>query len=523
MPLIRKLLLALILIAPSAAAAEWREATSKHFIVYSQADEERLRQTVAQLEKFDFTLRFASNTVAKPPSPIKVKIYLLRNMAAVAETFPYAGSDIAGYYSATVRGPIAVSTRTGSGGENGLGAQEVLFHELAHHFMHQYFPATYPAWYSEGFADYYGTTRILDKDVVEVGHGLPNRYLSLQDNRWLPLSKILTARSYSDIGPDLDLLYAQGWLLVHYLANNKQRAGQLQKYLTAIQAGASYEKAMDDAFGPGAKSLDSELRTYSGRSRIMALRLPFKPIEVGPIAVRTLSPAEDALIEYDITLGVGVPKGMAAAFARRVRAAAARFGEDPHALRILTEAERAALNNAAAAQAVDRWLAVRPDNPLALMHKAELQIEALRRAPPPNAAPWEAARKLILAAHKAAPRNPQILVAYYNSYRAQGLLPPPGAQNGLVRAFELVPQDDSLRHMVAADFEARGMIEEAIATIRPAAFALHSGDAEPRKKKKEEEVREKYREAGDSRTETAREMLERLEKKLATRRPAAAS
>jgi hypothetical protein len=254
----------------------------------------------------------------------------------------------------------------------------------------------------------------------------------------------------------------------------------------------------------------------------MALRLPFKPIDVGPIAVRDVSAAEDALMKHDITLGAGVLRRNAAKFAAIVRSDAAQFPDDPDALRILVEAERAAGNNGAAALAVDRWLVAQPNAPLALMHKAQLQLEALRATGERSEAQWDTARKLILAANKAAPTNPEILMAYYDSFLAQGALPPAGAQNALVRAFDLVPQDDFLRHKVAADYESRGMIDDAIAIIRPAAFALHAESDDPKRRQKEE-AREKNRAIGNYRTETAREMLERLDKKLAEKGKGAAS
>jgi hypothetical protein len=130
-------------------------------------------------------------------------------------------------------------------------------------------------------------------------------------------------------------------------------------------------------------------------------------------------------------------------------------------------------------------------------------------------AAWDNSRKPIIAAIKAAPRNPQPLVAYYKSFERQGVLPPPGAQNGLAMAFELVPQDDVLRYMVSTDFERRNMVAEAIATIKPAAFSLHAPESDPKKKTKEQAEREKYRIVGDNRQETAAEMLRRLEQKLA--------
>jgi Flp pilus assembly protein TadD len=518
----RKTLLALLLCVPAAAQASWLEASSRHFRVYSEGGEDSLRKAITDLEKYDFVLRWASK-VTRPASPIKLKVYLLRNTAEVSQSMPFAPSGVAGYYTASARGPIAVSTRTGTGGQDELSAQGVLFHEYAHHFMFQYFPATYPAWYSEGFAEYYGTTRILDKDVIEVGHAARHRYSSFEDNSWMPVGRMLAAKSYADVGGDLYLMYAQGWLLVHYLSFQKERSGQLAAYLNAINAGVPYEKARDDAFGPGAKKLDAELRDYSGKHRLTALSLPFKPIDVGPIELRPLDEAENALIDEDIALGGGLPRTLAAKFAERVRSKAARYSSSPYALRILVEAERAAGNNAAAQAAVDRWLTLKPKDGLAMMHKAQLQIDSLAAAKSTDPAAWDGARSLIVQASKASPGTPEILLAYYNSFVRQGVAPPAGAQNALVRAFELVPQDEMLRYLVAADFENRGMIQEAVATIKPVAFELHGSDENAKKKKKEEELREKYRVAGDTRTETPREMLERLEKKLAQMRPAGQS
>lgn len=505
------MLLALALI-PGTAQATWKEATSRNFVLYSEASEESLRNTVSDLEKYWFMLHFISGAKPSKTAP-KIKIYMMANMDAVQATMPYGGGA-AGYYTATPRGPIAVGIRQSTGGKHGLSAQTVLFHELAHHFMLQYFPAAYPVWYVEGFADYYGTARILDKDVIEVGHGLANRYLSFVDNEWIPLEKLLAARSYSDVN-DIHLLYSQGWMLVHYLANNSARRGQLQRYLDAINAGTSYEQARDQAFGPGAKELNAELRSYSRRRRIMALSLPFKPIDVGAITVRVMSAAEDGLVKHDIMIGSGLPRSFARKFADEVRPIAGRFPGDPFAVKILLEAERAAGNRAAATALAERWLALEPDAPQALMHKAELQIEALREARSSDTAAWDAARKMILAANKKAPGDPQILVAYYNSFTSAGLLPPPGAQNALFAAFERVPQDEKLRHMVAADFEARDMITAAIAVIKPVALELHDGEQSGRQKAKADALAVKYREVGDNRVETAREMLARLEKKLA--------
>lgn len=504
------------------AQADWKEATSKNFIVYSEGSEKRLREFAAKLEKFDYVLR-AYHRVTAPPSPVKLRVYLLPSIGAVGKMA--GGGGVAGYYVRDARGLMMVGTHSSSRDLADIRSsrdlvdidyESILLHEYTHHFMYQYFPATYPSWYSEGFAEFWGGTRFLPGDVVEVGLPASYRFGSFWANRWLPVSKLLTAHSYADV-PDLDLLYAEGWLLVRYAFDNPKRQRQLQAYLTAINAGTSYEDAMKQAFGDPA-DLNSELFDYAGRSKFSVLQLPFKPIDVGTIAIREVSPAEDALMAYEIQLRQGILKSEIADFAKKLRGEASRFPDDPHALDLVADAERLAGNTDAARAAVDRLLKVAPNHPRGLMRKAQLEAEALKAAGSTDAKAWQAARQPILQANKLAPNDPLILEAYYDSFVAQGVLPPDSAQNALFQAMELAPSDSELRYKVASDFERRDMIEEAIAVIRPAAYVLPHRKNETASERKEREKREeKYREAGREKRETAREMLERLQRKLAAK------
>lgn len=510
-------LLALLTVPAAAARAEWKEATSTNFVVYSEGSEAQLRAFTTKLEKFNRVLR-AFHKVSAPPAPIKLNVYLLPDIGAVGKM---AGSQgVAGYYITDARRPMMVGTR-GSASTAGIEAESILLHEYTHHFMYQFFPATYPTWYSEGWAEFWGSTNILANDVVEVGAPAEHRFGSFVYNRWVPLGKLLAAQSYADI-PDLDLLYAQGWLLVRYAFDNPERQRQLEAYLTAINRGATYAQATKQAF-PDINRLDSELSGYAGRQRFSVVRLPFKAIDVGQITVRTLRPAEQALAEYEIKLNQGILKREAAEFAGKVRDDARRFPDDPFALNLLGEVEMLAGNSAAAMTALDRLLQIEPNHPRALMRKAKLQMEALRAAKSTDEAAWTAARQLIIRANQAAPNDPIVLESFYDSYAMRGLLPPASAQASLYRAMQLAPSDDELRFRVASDFEKRDMIPEAIAIIRPSAFVLpHRKTESERERKRREEKEEKNRRAGTERRETARELLERLEKKLAASKAASA-
>jgi tetratricopeptide (TPR) repeat protein len=507
---------------PAVANARWLEAASKHFVVYSEGREQELRAFATKLEKFDHVLR-TYHKVKTPPSPVKLKVYLMPNIAAVGRM---AGADgVAGYYIPDARGLMMVGThdtmrrlsndaRTARHDAD-LDAESILLHEYTHHFMFQYFPAAYPTWYSEGFAEFWGATDLLAKDVIEVGLPANHRFLSFSYNRWLPLEKLFTAQSYADV-PEVDLLYAQGWLLVRHAFENPQRRKQIQDYLNAINGGATYADAAKRAFGD-VKAYDSELFGYASRSRFTVLRLPFRQIDVGSIAVRAVSPAEDAMMPLSIRLSQGILQRDAARFAGEVRAKAARFPDDPFALALLAEAERLAARPDAASQAADRLLKAAPNDARGMLQKGLAEIARLRAANSGDAKAWAAARQHIARAIKAAPNDPVALEAYYESHAGQGVLPPEEAQAALYRAMEVAPSDVELRYKVAADFEQRSMFEDAIAVIRPAAYEDPHKESEQQRRRRLE-LEEKYRAAGKQKRETARQMLARLLAKLKSRK-----
>jgi len=527
--MMRQLLAALALLAaPAAARAEWFEATSANFIVYSEGSERDARDFAAKLERFHYVLRtFHRITATRMPN--KLRVYLMSSATGVGRLV--GASSVAGFYQPRARGLMLVGTRSrgsrGSGDPRSarsivsLDSESVLLHEYTHHFMYQYFPATYPTWYSEGFAEFWGATRFLDNDVVEIGLPADHRFSTFDALGWFPLERLLVAHNYSEApGANVFLLYAEGWLLVRYAFSHPERQRQLQQYLTLINGGATYRDAMQRAF-PDLGRFNSELFEYAGRGSFDVIQLPFRTIDIGEIAVRPLRPAENALIEQEIKLSNGYPQREAADFAAEVRGIAARFPGDPFALSVLMEAERLAGNNAAALAAADRLLAIEPGNARAMVSRGRAQMAGLRAAGVTEAAQWDAIRQLFTRAHNAARNDPIVLEAFYDSYIAQGVMPPDNAQAALYTAMELAPSDGELRYKLALDFERRDMIREAITIIRPEAYSVPIRDSESSAdRRRREEREEREREAGRERHENYREMLIRLEARLASR-PAA--
>lgn len=527
--MIRKLLVGVAAMVASLSAnparAEWHQATSSNFIVYSQGSETDARDFAAKLERFHYVLR-TFHRISSPTVPNKLRVFLLSSAGAVGRAAGSAG--VAGYYVPDSRGLMLVGTRAQGGRGDGdlrsassqanLDPESILLHEYTHHFMYQYFPAAYPTWYSEGFAEFWGATRFLPGDVVEIGLPADHRFSTFRALGWLPLERLLRIHNYREAGgANVFLLYAQGWLLVRYTFENQARQRQLQAYLRAINNGSTYDAAAREAF-PDLEAFNSELFSYAGRGRFGVVRLPFRTIDVGQINVTTPGPAEQALMMQEIKLSQGYPAREATEFAAEVRGIAARFPNDPFALRLVMESAWLAGDNAAALDAANRLLAVEPDNARALTTKGMIQVAGLVGARNVTAAAWDAAREPLVRARRVAPRDPLVLRAFYRAHAMQGGLPGEEAQNALYDAMELAPSDGEIRYELALDFERRRMIPEAIAIIRPEANSAvdHSTESAAERRRREE-LEERNRQAGTVRHESPLEMLRRLQGLLSPR------
>ena len=108
--MIRKLLIAIGLFFSTAAQAEWREATSANFVVYTEGSEQEARDFAAKLEKFNYVLRRYHN-VREPAQVPRFRVFLLDSISAVQHMIDSPG--VAGYYIPDARAlvPTSISPR----------------------------------------------------------------------------------------------------------------------------------------------------------------------------------------------------------------------------------------------------------------------------------------------------------------------------------------------------------------------------------------------------------------------------
>ena len=83
---------------PTAAPAEWREARTPNFTVYSDGSERQLRTFAARLEDFDRLLRKLTGT-ATPPAE-RLAVFLVASAGEIAETIGMTIPNVRGFYAA---------------------------------------------------------------------------------------------------------------------------------------------------------------------------------------------------------------------------------------------------------------------------------------------------------------------------------------------------------------------------------------------------------------------------------------
>jgi Flp pilus assembly protein TadD len=460
---------------PAAANAEWREAETPHFRIYSNGGEQQLNRFAERLETFDSLLRKLASVPATV-EPVKVRVFLLDTEDQVRRAYHGSDPSVAGFYLVNMEGPLAVSPRRTDVSDSVFGPEIVLFHEYAHHFMLQYFPVSYPAWYVEGFAEMASTAAPMSGGKMAFGKAASHRGYSLTQSRWVPVSQLLT-QSYSQFPKDGDF-YGQAWLLSHYLTFAPARKGQIYRYLGALAAGRPQADAAREVFGD-LEALNREARHYLDAQNFGYSAIEVQHPAAASIRLRLLTPGESALVGDMAAFRDHVDEKERAAWIAEVRAKAARYPADPHVLQFLADAEFAAQDYPAALATADKWLAVAPGDVQAMTRKATILLEqADGLEGSARTAKIASARALIVAANRTDPDDPKTLVAFYEAYRISGERPPPIAIEALKQAVGTMPQAYRPRMLLATALANQGKYDEAIFYLGPIAYDPHSSDGQ---------------------------------------------
>jgi hypothetical protein len=457
------------------AQAKWLRADTENFIIYSEGNEKSLRTFAENLQRFDATLRARFN-LTESVEPNRLTIYLVpRGVDAGRLVTGKSGSFIAGWYKPDPEGSFAISHRENVVIKGTPQSQQTLFHEYSHHFMKRYAGAAFPAWFIEGFAEYYSTVDFTKEGRAEIGKPVYARAYGLLTMPKVPAEKLLIQRpgEMRNSG-QTDVYYGRSWLLTHMLYNDPARAGQLGKYIEAINRGEDGKKAATDAFGDLAE-LDKELNRYMNRP--MSFRTSAEPIIVpGKVTVAALSAAEDALLPLRLERISANNDDLRIVKVRdELKALSQLHGGDAGVWFELASAEWDVDEEKRDRAAVDKALAIDAKHVRANVLLGRILTAEVEAKTDPRPEDWNAVRKPIALANRTNPDDPVPLYAYFKSFVDQGRRPPQIAIDGLARAFQLARENIGVRVSYAFALANDGKYDDALTLAKAVAFDPHDG------------------------------------------------
>lgn len=442
----RRILVALALFTAAPAHAEWWEARTEHFIVFSQSTAKDTSAHAERLERFDQALRSLQGVGSDEAlsDSLRLTVYRFGDIDAIGTLARRPG--VAGFYIPRASGSVAfVPAKKLTGEKTSLyknvqiGEETVFFHEYAHHFMYRYFSAAYPSWYREGFAELNSTINLKDDGSFELGAPPQSRANAFQGGLNYSVKRmLLTTTAPND--EDVYAHYTFGWLLTHYLTFGGGRTGQLQTYLKLINAGSNAAVAARQAFGDLDK-LESDVLRYKSKNRYPGAVVRPGNGAAPKIALRRLTPDEEAIMTVRLRSDRGVDKKSAKGVAADARAVSVRYPASLPVQLALIEAEYDADRLAEAERAANDALKNDPKSVKAMLYQGMVSLKRAKTDP----AHYATARIWFGRANRADLGHPGPMLQFYETYRQANVAPPAIAVAGLERAFELAPYDGDLR------------------------------------------------------------------------------
>ncbi|HYE46334.1 MAG TPA: hypothetical protein VEA44_11250 [Caulobacter sp.] len=456
------------------AEARWLRAESQKFIVYSDGDEMTLRQFVSNLEDYDRILRQELRVPQDRDTSRKLEIYLVGRREALQVVRPGLPESIAGFYSASMYDIFAIAHRPQRGDAY---ADDVIYHEYAHHFMLHYLPRSYPGWYIEGFAEYYAPIELKDTTFI-VGGVNQGRAHSLLNEKWIPMEDLLNKRPFEfKTADERSAYYAQAWLLTHYMNADPARKQQLIRYVAALGPGEKSSDVWTEVTGDSMATLTNKLQAYK-KGNIVATG--WKRVEKRRTAEMTIAPlpaSADGMLLLRQRLMGPVSESEEASLLAEVRSQAARYPGDRLAELVLAQAEFKYGDFAKGRSLIDGLLAKDAADADALRIIGVALVDQAWKDPANDEKLFKEGRKFLARAYQADNDDYRTMVYFTLTQQGDPDYPDDNTLNVLAEAFVRAPQVADVRLMLARGLMRNKRWDEATALLTPLTNDPHGGGA----------------------------------------------
>jgi tetratricopeptide (TPR) repeat protein len=263
-----------------AAEPQWQEFRSSHFTVVTDAGDKKGRELVLRFEQMRavFAQLLSRNKVKMP---IPLTIYAPKDDKQFFQIAPLHNGQPIGVPGFFVPGDDRQFIVLNMFEEDPWRA---IAHDFAHLLLNYNYPPT-PGWFDEGFAEYFSSIR-LDNKQVEMGSDPELASTSSEDllgnpsaarnppksltellNSWVWLSvpDLFTMKhdtSHYQERPHRTLFYAQSWMTMHYLLN-KDKLSETGNYFGLVQLQhVPVDQAIQQAYGMSTAQFDKAVKDY---------------------------------------------------------------------------------------------------------------------------------------------------------------------------------------------------------------------------------------------------------------------
>lgn len=301
---IQSFLILLFLVAPTfAGEPAWVEVRSPHFSVVTDAGEKRGREVALRFEQMRSAFAALMTSGAKVTLPVPLQIVAFHNRKAMQPYVPlWKGKpiELAGWFQS---GPDRSFILLDMSSAN---PWHTVFHEYAHQLLNGNVVGRMDPWFEEGFAEYFSSIEVDDKEV-RVGKVPDEEYLILRQDGMMKTADLFRVRqdssTYNGSGDHRTVFYAESGLLLHYLYDHKliRNAGAYMDLVAARRV--PVEAAIQQAFGMSAPQLDKVLRDYRDSGRFTYYPIPApKGMVSAAYAAKALSAADAQAVLADVHL-----------------------------------------------------------------------------------------------------------------------------------------------------------------------------------------------------------------------------
>lgn len=248
------LLCVLATIAPLAGAQTdtWLEVRTPHFDIVTNSNEKEGRRAAHQFEGmrsvFQRVFPEADLDTAEPMLVIAVQDKRALQALEPKEYNTPGQLGLIGYFlQAPEKNYVLILLNA-----TGTHPYAPIYHEYAH-FVFGRLHEWMPLWLTEGIAEFYENTEILD-DRVRIGKGDPYLQAVLDRHPLLPLSTLFAVDQHSTYYHEQDkgsMFYAESWALTHYLKDKDDLDGthRVNDFLDLLQRNVDPTDAATQAFG----------------------------------------------------------------------------------------------------------------------------------------------------------------------------------------------------------------------------------------------------------------------------------